>query len=682
MNPFVRAYRRLDLVQGTWWFRITASVLVLLTASAVFGPLLIASYSIHGQRQTLREALENQNVNRFDEHAVSLRDSGAVTVGGRVYRTREFGAHPQFLFDPEGNIAVPAAVVEDLLRDEIPEWAPRWLLEQPGTTWLLALVLTLWLLLIVWIEIALPFAMTALGTAVPAGLLLLLGREQWALAVTGMGLLTFTYVLLTQAALLLYQRPNQILAVAHTVIKEASRSRISLVFIVLLLVILPLLPLFMDPDSPLRFRVQAFISRSVGLTFAIAAVMTLFLSCATVAFEIRDRQIWHLVTKPLNRFNYLIGKWLGVVTVNFILLMVAGVSTFTFIQYLRMQPVAPGIDGQLDRMQLDSEVLAARVAAKPNYEELTSEQLRLRVEAFVEQHPELSAQEVTLALRRQLADEIRQVHAAAQRSIPPGEVRHYLFSGLEEAGRRSSLLTLRYRFYILRSDPHDTFPAVFVFNDDMATRRDRTYVPTMSHVLTIRPELIREDGTLLVSIVNVHRSPQPGVGAIHFDETDLELLYDVASFEGNFFRAILVAWIKLAFLAILGIACSTFLSFSVACLLAFTIFMAGTLGPFLASALEEHEPLPRSWVDWSNYGMVLQWALHWAVHGVAQFLVLTLHTFGEFKPTANLVEGKLIPWPHVLRGFAVLGVVWSGVAMFIGWMVLRARQLAIYSGQG
>jgi hypothetical protein len=36
----------------------------------------------------------------------------------------------------------------------------------------------------------------------------------------------------------------------------------------------------------------------------------------------------------------------------------------------------------------------------------------------------------------------------------------------------------------------------------------------------------------------------------------------------------------------------------------------------------------------------------------------------------------------VLGGFFWLGVVWSGAALVIGFLVIRNRQLAIYSGHG
>jgi hypothetical protein len=690
MNVLKETYRRLDAIQRTLWFQITATSLVLLICGGLFGTLIYTSYSIDSQRVMLINALEDQNLARRDVHAVSLHENATVRIGGRTYTSQYFAANPDWIFDEEGRIAVPRIVVEDMLSDQIPAWAPNWLLDQPGTTWLLAIVITIWLLLIIWMTIALPFVLTLAGTGAAIGLILLMslvGRfnpEQAMVSVAGIGLLTFTYVLLTRAALILYQRPNQILAVAHTVIKEASRSRISLVFIVLLLVMLPLIPLWLDPEAPLRFRIQTFISRSMGLTFVLAAFMTLFLACATVAFEIRDRQIWQLMTKPLSRINYILGKWLGVVTVNLILLTISGVSTFTFLQYMRTLPVAPGIEGQLDRLQVNNEIMTARVPAHPVYPSLTTEQLRERIEQEIDRNPDLAGTEVPLNKRREIAEEIRNRFDAAQRSIPPGHARTYEFTGLSEAKRRGSTLTLRYRFFILNDDPHETFPAAFVINDDMDTVRRVTYVPTMSHVQVFSPDDILDDGTIRITIANLHEPPPdtPALGSMNFERRDLELLYQVANFEGNFFRAVMVSWIKLAFLAMLGIACATFLSFPVACLLSFTIFVAGSLSSFLASSLDLFYPPEISQVDWTNIGMVIQWAFESFVRAVAQGLVFTLRAFGEYSPTQSLVEGRLIPWSAVGSSMLTLGLIWSGLAMLVGYLVIRSRQLAVYSGQG
>jgi hypothetical protein len=202
--------------------------------------------------------------------------------------------------------------------------------------------------------------------------------------------------------------------------------------------------------------------------------------------------------------------------------------------------------------------------------------------------------------------------------------------------------------------------------------------------MSIPSEFIDEDGTLVVSVINLF-TPPPGSdapGALNWEADDFELLYKVASFESNFFRAVLIIWIKLAFLAMLGITCATFLSFPVACLMSFTIFTAGTIGPFLAMSLQEYYPPMASAMDWGNVGQVIQWAFMSFIKFVAQIIVFLLEGFGGLKSTQPLVEGRLISWSVVGTGFFKIGVVWSGLSLLVGYIVIRRRQLAIYSGHG
>ena len=248
-------------------------------------------------------------------------------------------------------------------------------------------------------------------------------------------------------------------------------------------------------------------------------------------------------------------------------------------------------------------------------------------------------------------------------------------------------MTLRYRLHIMRDDEHQTFNALFVFldkDDNVLDQWKSTYVPTISHSLPLSTNLIQDDGTLRVGLINLFEPPPEnrGFGALNFEEKDFGLFYKVGSFEGNFLRAIVMSWLKLAFLAALGICCATFLSFPVACLMSFTIFVAGLLGPFLAEALEYYGSYEFSKLDWHNLGMVLQWAFEAVTSAIASTLVYLLGSFGEYRPTQDLVEGRLIPWTSVFSGFFRLAILWSGLSMLIGWIVMRQRQLAIYSGHG
>ena len=196
--------------------------------------------------------------------------------------------------------------------------------------------------------------------------------------------------------------------------------------------------------------------------------------------------------------------------------------------------------------------------------------------------------------------------------------------------------------------------------------------------------MIQDDGTLIISIANAYRPPLSGrdFGSLNFEREDFELLYKVGNFEGNFLRAMLLTGLKLAFLAMLGVCCSTFLSFSVACLLSFTVFIAGSLGPYLADALSIWYPPSTASMDWSNIALVVKWAFQWFIKGVAEVVVWSLQGFGELSATRFLVEGKFIGWGAVLGGALRIGLVWSGITLLVGYLVMRSRQLAIYSGSG
>lgn len=684
-----RFHFRLDRLQRTRNFRIVALVLVAILSGFTWGRLMLVSADLETQRSLLVNELAGKNIEAGDVIALDLAEKGVITVNGREYGDPVLVNNADLLFSPEGDIERPEALADLMVRDKTPEWAPRWLVEQPRTTMLLASVSTGLLILVVLSASTVGFA-----TSVFIALLGWLGSTVFGLgdaglAVIAMSVLVFSYLLLSKVVMGLLDPSHHVLAVAHTVMKEATRTGIPLVFVIGLLIALPLLPFGLDPDSPLRYRIQTFISRSVGLSFYVAACMTLFLACATVAFEIRDRQIWQLVTKPVSRGAYLLGKWIGIVAVNAVIIAVASISIFAFIQYQRQLPVAPGVQGLEDLQQIRDSVLTARVAVRPDFQRLSDEQLRTRVLATLDEDPDLAGVEsVPLEYQRRIAREIIDEHERLQRQIPPGGVQTYTFNGLDTNFADDEMITLRYRFFILRNDEHQTFPAMFRFNEDNNLFVQRTYVPSLAHTVTIPAQYVRDDGSLTVDIANMFQGQRifngRVLGEINFDPDGFELLYRVGTFEGNFVRAMLANLVKLAFLAMLGIVCGTFLNFPVACLTAFTVFIAGTMGPYVAGSLEYYGPVPWNMLEksWNNVGGIVNWFVQTTIKIVAGATVWLLESFGRVRPANALVEGRMISWGAVFGDAVRIGFVWSGLALALGWAVFRRRQLAIYSGQG
>ncbi|MFO0874808.1 MAG: hypothetical protein U0575_12670 [Phycisphaerales bacterium] len=675
LKNIVALYRRFDRAAQRRGTKVALSIVALVATAAILFPIVQAASRFASMRSGLLAEIQGKSIVAKDPAALQLRDFGTVSFNGRDYGGAEIKSLGELLFDASGQVNAPARLVDLMLVRERPRWAPEFLLQQAGTLWFVALVLLAWLQIIVWVGLVAPFTVVVLATAAVATPLLALGATGGAVAVGGIGLLTFSFVLLLRLLLLALQWPAQPFAVAHTVVKEAVRLNISLAFIIVLLVALPLIPLWIDAAQPLRYQVQTFISRSLTLTYVAAACMTLLLSCATVSFEIRDRQIWQLMTKPLGRLRYLVGKFIGVAALNVVLLAICGISIFVFVQYLRTRPAADMFDAAAVR----DEVLTARSDVRPVYQPLSRDELIKKVDDAIANDSILKAEIETgqrseADARRALAVKMQTEHLARQRQVAPGEKKTFVFHGLSRARALGAPITLRYLFYCGTSDSHETHPVIFEFAG-LETPIARKYVPAQSHVLSVPSSVVQPSGDVELSIYNMgfdemRQEFYPAQYTITFDAKDFELLYKVADFEWNFARAMVVLWIKLAFLAMLGVCAATFLSFPVACILSFTVFLIGSMAPFIAESLE-YWNVDSAWrVD------------QMTVVGIATGSEWLLRTFGSLRPTQALVEGRLIPVKEVLMALFVVGVVWCGVVLVAGWLAFRRRELAIYSGQG
>lgn len=674
---------RLDDLQRRRGVRIGLSALVLLLCAAWFGTIFMTGRSLERDRTALVSALREANLTRGDAVAVEFSERGTVVLGTRTFGGPAVARTARSMYQPDGTIANAAAAARLLLEDRLPGWAPAFLLEQPDTLILLAVAVLAVLLLTIWSGLVVPFLATLVGALLATVPFVLAGNLAWTVAIAGIAILLYVFFLLVRVAAFALSRPRPIFAIASNVLRESMRLRIATFFAGTVLVLIPLLPIWIDPNDPLRYQVQTFLSRSTGLLFFLAACLTIFLACATVAFEIRDRQIWQLMTKPVARVQYLTGKWLGVVVLNVILLAVGGVSIFVYVQFMRTRPALD----LYDAVAVRDEVLVARETVTPQLRLLRGEELRELVERKIQSDILLkgeieSGEKREVDVKRELARQITTEYLAAQRSIPAGDERSFVFDGLARARKQNATITLRYSFDIGAIDPHESHAVIFAFGEEQGGPAiQRYFVAGQPHVLAVTPEVIDEDGRLTVSIFNggAEVGPQgeqvlvPGIGTAIFRPGGFEVLYRVDGFEPNFIRAMLVNLLKLAFLAMLGTVAATVLSFPVATMLCFTVLVIGGMGPFLGISIADYEPT-------RDAPMLWQW-FQLGIKGVAGGAEWLLRGFGEVRANTLLVEGRIVPYSAVLRTLVVIGFVWTGGVFLLGYLAFRRKELAVYSGQ-
>ncbi len=648
---------------------------VVLVGSLLFSPLVLASWNFSRTVTQVATILREANAVERNPVAIQLLERGSVTIEGReIGSVRVQALAPQF-FDERGQIEEIDAVASLVASVVAPPWAPQRLIENPWLVTGLAGAVVALAVIAIWV-----------GLAIQLGVLLVLGCcflvPLWMagqlgpmVAVGGIVFLFFVFFLLCRLALASLGRASPVSGVAHTLLLEGVRQRISLGFIGTLLVLLPLIPLWIDSREPLRYQVQTFLSRGTSLVFVFAAGLTLFLSCATVAFEIRDRQIWNVLTKPVSRFQYLAGKLLGLSILNAIVLIVGGTAVFVYVEYLSTRQAADIADAAALRDQ----VLVAREVAHPAYQQLQPDELNDIVDRTIARDSVLQAdiadgRRYETEVRRELQATKNQEYLVQQRTIEPGKARTYVFSGLHEAMRSGADPVLRYKFHIGRDDSHETFPALFVFGQTPPAMVN--YVPVQRNVFAIPVNAIGTDGSLSIEVVNggLSRDRQfyPGTWSLNFDFDGLEVLHRVGGFEGNYLRALLIDWSKLVFISALGIAAASVLSFPVAVLLAFTVFISCAVSSYLGVALENY------YID--EKSDLATKAFQYTIRGIAGTVKVACSPFAHSGGTDDLVNGQLIPWSSVLRTGGLVGVLWSLLAFAIGFLGFRRKEIAVYSG--
>ncbi len=707
MNLLRRAWAVIDDAQRRPMVRIVLTALAVVMVAGVFGRVYLAAEDVRSRYDAVVEVLRQANSIEQDEVAARLLESGEVEANGMVYGGPRFQASiADYFEESSGDLLQIAEIAALLVGPTQPSWLPAAIIDRPefvvwGATTVLA-----WLLIVIWTGVVVPSLLAAGGAILLALPAYFRGYGGLAVSIVGVGVLVTTFMILVRLVLIVlgaiaspssrptrHGRPGrlvQIAAVAQTVVRESVRLRITLAFIVVMLIALPLIPLWIDPTEPVRYQIQNFLSDSMALVYGLAAVMTLVLACATVSFEIRDRQIWHLVTKPLGRAQYLLGKWLGICLLNLVLLLIGGLSVLGFTEYLGTRANDPQ-----SVIEVHDEILTARIGIRPTYEQLSEDAVRDL--AYTEyQNDKITRDRVEAGeadefnVIRGIVQRIRREHLDRQRAIPPGgfnenreyDARVYTFEGLGGAASSERNLTLRYRCHIGRSESTDRYPIVFRF-PEFGDEIQRDVIPEQWQRVMLPSELVGEDGTLQIQILNGGFSDSPSEASrmffsngatLMFDADEFEVLWQASTFEANFFRAMLINWVKLGFLAMLGVVASTFLSFPVAMLLAFTVFLGGSMTPFISTSLSQFRP--------DNDAFFLIKLVQMVIAGVARSAEWLLRPFGEASPNRLVVEGRLVSGGSLIRDFAVIGVFWCGSVLLVGWAVLRRRELATYSGHG
>ncbi len=548
------------------------------------------------------------------------------------------------------------------------------------------------------------------------------GLSRWypgtAIGLSGIWAMTIFFLLGLALIRLLLRPGHPVLGIARTLVDEAIRMKVALIFIILIVVVLPILPFLFNPAERLQYRVQSFITYSLGLGTLFLSLMTIFLACKTISDELERRQIFLTLTKPVGRGQYLLGKWLGIMALNLLLVAAIGGATHLFTRILQAQRDR----GDADRWAVEEYVLVARdsVQPVPIDESAMQNMFRNVFKEMYEAEPErfgggnynpANPQDLQAAANQLTPEQRKQIQTVVLNkwfTIAPRNKQTYRFTGLNAAKAFGRPIQLRFKINsnkVETSDPTQTAAMPdnetvtfglklngHYFPDIGDTQAPVVVTPNNFRVIDVPLSYINDDGVLDMEIYNIdllHPDLSPPV-SLTFDSSEgLEVLYRVSSYEANLFRALAIIWVQLGFLAIFGLAAGTFLGFNVAALLSLMVYVVSIAKSFIIESIGYFAaPAPAGSNLWqklvfnatgfgSNIAQGKIWdALKIPIGLLGDSFTMVVPSFSDFDPVPKLADGRLISWLMVSETFLWVGVISAGFCGLLGWWIFSRRELA------
>jgi len=136
----------------------------------------------------------------------------------------------------------------------------------------------------------------------------------------------------------------------------------------------------------------------------------------------------------------------------------------------------------------------------------------------------------------------------------------------------------------------------------------------------------------------------------------LEVLYVADSFEANYIRALAAIYLRLLFLAVLGVAVGAWLSFPVAILLVIVVYVMGLSSSFILDAVKWETPA--------------------AQQSFIQAIMRIWPNLSAYDPVVEIEKGRLVPWRMLIIASTLMLALKGGVIALIGYLVFKFRELA------
>ncbi len=458
---------------------------------------------------------------------------------------------------------------------------------------------------------------------------------------------------------------QQLFAITALTWKAALRFRLFLVIAVLLLAAVIGLPILIKDDGTARGFTQILLTYTLSAITALLGISTLWLSCGTLARDIEECQMQVVATKPIARWQIWLGKWLGIISLNAVLLTLSGVCVYGLLQWRATKLPAD------EQAILRNQVLVARSSAKP-------EDIQPKIDEYAAQVLEerLKQTQITKAdlpeVKRQIAEQVK----ADYQLVPSGGAKIWRINlGSAAKSLENEPLQFRVKFNAAQKSASGTFVGLWQVGDPPKTKQiwrsePMSMAPDTYHEVTIPAGLIDPEGNVTIAFGN------PNSSALLFPiEDGMEVLYRDGSFGMNFARGLGIIFCWMALLAAVGLASASFLSFPVAAFLSLALLVMALSSGTLAGVVSDGS------IDASADAGKTVAVVDTVIVPTFRVALKVINLARDFSPIDALSTGRSITWAQLGLAFVRIVLLLGGVFAVFGIFVFSRRELATAQNQ-
>jgi hypothetical protein len=466
---------------------------------------------------------------------------------------------------------------------------------------------------------------------------------------------------------------QRILAIARLTWKSAFRYRLFWVMAVLLGAAVVGLPLILKSDDTAEGLCQILLTYTLTAITVLLGFATLWLSCGTLARDVEDCQIQVVCSKPIARWQVWLGKLMGILALNAMLLAISGGAVYGLLNWRANQLPAD------QRDKIRSEIFVARAAAKERPPDLSARQKALADAWFASWRQDHPHEDPSPDVLREKANYIsKQVLAEVEELSSTNYKTWKINLSRLPAKIREEPMQLRVKFRITGDpDPAEgatcrLFWRIGPPESPNAQVLDETLPPNSFQELPITP-LLDSAGVLTVVCFNANN-----VSLTFPVNEGFEVLYRESTFGINFIRGLMIILCWLILLSAIGLAAASFLSFPVAAFCSLAVLLVGLSTSTLSAVQDQKSIFPYSG---DPPGVMQKFVDSVAVPAFAAVLKI-VNLVQDFSPVESLSTGHSITWGQLGRAFGQIVLLMGGIFGVVGVLLFNRRELAAPQSNG